>query len=275
MDWYLEMEFQVAACNTQSCDVCIDGAWGAWNEWSKCTATCDAGFRVRHRDVVQRPNSCGQPAVGALVFLECLKWWMPKDLQGGGGFEALAELSFWVMLPSWFATILEVTSFWGTKSIWREVSAGNVFFFFFNKKNNKRKWDREIRFALHRSFKSVLIPTWYQHSFIGIVSDQELLFHVFSFWFLVDVFGNVFSRDVLAVPWFMGDLATSCCNFAGSYHSKDKFARTTKKNKHRKQRRKTYVVPQNCWFGFLVLHSMDGWVWVDLAKAEWKVWRFR
>lgn len=59
---------QVAPCNTQSCDLCIDGAWGAWNDWSKCTATCDVGFRVRHRDVMQRPNSCGKPALGHWAF---------------------------------------------------------------------------------------------------------------------------------------------------------------------------------------------------------------
>jgi len=63
-----QQSHQVAPCNTQSCDVCIDGAWGAWNDWSKCTATCDVGFRVRHRDVMQRPNSCGKPALGHWAF---------------------------------------------------------------------------------------------------------------------------------------------------------------------------------------------------------------
>ncbi|CAJ1420422.1 unnamed protein product [Effrenium voratum] len=55
---------EVAPCNVQSCSKCRDGAWGAWGEWSKCTASCGGGFRVRHRDVMQRPNSCGRPAVG-------------------------------------------------------------------------------------------------------------------------------------------------------------------------------------------------------------------
>ena len=54
----------MAACNTQSCEACIDGAWGQWGQWSKCTASCDSGFRVRHRDAIQRPNSCGKPAIG-------------------------------------------------------------------------------------------------------------------------------------------------------------------------------------------------------------------
>jgi len=55
---------EVGACNTQACGQCVDGLWGAWGQWSKCSATCGGAFRVRHRDVMQRPNTCGKPAIG-------------------------------------------------------------------------------------------------------------------------------------------------------------------------------------------------------------------
>jgi len=55
---------EVAACHTQSCQVCLDGRWGEWDDWMSCSATCGQGVRVRHRDVEQRPNACGEPARG-------------------------------------------------------------------------------------------------------------------------------------------------------------------------------------------------------------------
>mmetsp|Transcript_139273 Transcript_139273/g.445223 ORF Transcript_139273/g.445223 Transcript_139273/m.445223 type:complete len:1685 (-) Transcript_139273:136-5190(-) len=55
---------EVAACATQSCEVCLDGAWGPWDQWSSCSASCGPAIRVRHRDVVQRPSACGRAASG-------------------------------------------------------------------------------------------------------------------------------------------------------------------------------------------------------------------
>ncbi|CAK0804700.1 unnamed protein product [Prorocentrum cordatum] len=59
-----EDKAEVAPCATQSCEVCIDGAWSSWEDWSECSASCGGGLRARHREVAQRPNSCGKPAVG-------------------------------------------------------------------------------------------------------------------------------------------------------------------------------------------------------------------
>jgi len=57
---------EAAPCNTQPCKVedCVDGAWGNWDEWSTCSATCSSGFRSRHRALMQEPNYCGKPAAG-------------------------------------------------------------------------------------------------------------------------------------------------------------------------------------------------------------------
>lgn len=59
-----EEKSQVAPCNTAPCDRCVDGAWGDWEEWSKCTATCSPALRVRHRYISRFPNHCGKPAIG-------------------------------------------------------------------------------------------------------------------------------------------------------------------------------------------------------------------
>mmetsp|Transcript_40498 Transcript_40498/g.128156 ORF Transcript_40498/g.128156 Transcript_40498/m.128156 type:complete len:1542 (-) Transcript_40498:50-4675(-) len=56
---------EVASCNAESClSGCFDGAWGAWMEWTQCSASCSSGFRSRHRDIELEPNACGLPAVG-------------------------------------------------------------------------------------------------------------------------------------------------------------------------------------------------------------------
>eukprot|EP00929_Paragymnodinium_shiwhaense_P046776 TRINITY_DN237_c0_g1_i2.p1 TRINITY_DN237_c0_g1~~TRINITY_DN237_c0_g1_i2.p1 ORF type:complete len:1626 (-),score=427.77 TRINITY_DN237_c0_g1_i2:188-5065(-) len=60
-----EDKFEIAPCNTQPCEECIDGVWGLWSEWSACSATCDSGYRKRHRNVVSQPNGCGKPVVGS------------------------------------------------------------------------------------------------------------------------------------------------------------------------------------------------------------------
>ncbi|CAE7927083.1 SPON1 [Symbiodinium necroappetens] len=55
---------QVAACNTQSCEDCVDGRWTIWSLWSECTASCAPGYRWRHRSIARRNNDCGQPVTG-------------------------------------------------------------------------------------------------------------------------------------------------------------------------------------------------------------------
>jgi len=59
-----EEKSEVAPCAMQSCEACVDGAWGDWEDWGACSASCDKGFRSRHRDVTQHPNDCGKPVVG-------------------------------------------------------------------------------------------------------------------------------------------------------------------------------------------------------------------
>lgn len=62
----LEKE-EIAACNTQPCDVedaCIDGKWAEWNDWEVCSKTCDGGFTFRTRKFAAEPNYCGKPATG-------------------------------------------------------------------------------------------------------------------------------------------------------------------------------------------------------------------
>ncbi|CAE8621650.1 unnamed protein product [Polarella glacialis] len=55
---------EIAPCNTETCQVCIDGRWGTWGAWSKCSATCSPSYRARHRSVEMHPNFCGRPADG-------------------------------------------------------------------------------------------------------------------------------------------------------------------------------------------------------------------
>jgi len=59
-----EDKSEVSPCNTQSCEVCVDGAWAEWEDWGACSASCDKGFRSRHRDVAQHPNDCGKAVIG-------------------------------------------------------------------------------------------------------------------------------------------------------------------------------------------------------------------
>jgi len=59
-----EDKSEIAPCGTESCEVCVDGAWSDWEAWSGCSATCGEGYRSRHRDVAQHPNDCGKPVVG-------------------------------------------------------------------------------------------------------------------------------------------------------------------------------------------------------------------
>eukprot|EP00929_Paragymnodinium_shiwhaense_P074672 TRINITY_DN38225_c0_g1_i1.p1 TRINITY_DN38225_c0_g1~~TRINITY_DN38225_c0_g1_i1.p1 ORF type:complete len:1691 (+),score=329.54 TRINITY_DN38225_c0_g1_i1:637-5073(+) len=57
-------KFEIAPCATQSCEVCTDGVWGDWGDWGGCSATCESGFRKRHRDVATPPSSCGKAVDG-------------------------------------------------------------------------------------------------------------------------------------------------------------------------------------------------------------------
>jgi len=56
---------EVRPCNTEPCDLgCRSGKWGAWGDWSLCSASCDQGYQFRNRVVAVTPNYCGKPVVG-------------------------------------------------------------------------------------------------------------------------------------------------------------------------------------------------------------------
>lgn len=56
---------EVLPCNVGECRRnCIDGLWGEWQEWSKCSASCAGGEMFRRREVQRMANSCGLAPVG-------------------------------------------------------------------------------------------------------------------------------------------------------------------------------------------------------------------
>ncbi|CAE8736410.1 unnamed protein product [Polarella glacialis] len=60
-----ETKSEVAPCNTQPCNKgCVDAQWGAWHEWTRCSATCSSGFQSRHREMEVQPNECGVASGG-------------------------------------------------------------------------------------------------------------------------------------------------------------------------------------------------------------------
>jgi len=68
-----ETKSEAGPCNTMSCTpTCIDGAWGVWEHWSKCSATCGVGLQLRRRHLEHTHNECGKPAAGfAEEFKKC------------------------------------------------------------------------------------------------------------------------------------------------------------------------------------------------------------
>jgi len=53
---------ELDACNANACghDVaCEDGAWGNWEDWTVCSASCDGGTKFRTRNIVKEANQCG------------------------------------------------------------------------------------------------------------------------------------------------------------------------------------------------------------------------
>jgi len=59
-------KMEIAKCNTQACvGECEDAHWGDWSEWSKCSATCDSGYQMKSRTVVQQGNHCGKVPNGS------------------------------------------------------------------------------------------------------------------------------------------------------------------------------------------------------------------
>jgi len=56
---------EMRPCNNQTCEACVDGTWGVWDDWSICSATCGSAYRSRHREEASAPNLCGKPATGS------------------------------------------------------------------------------------------------------------------------------------------------------------------------------------------------------------------
>lgn len=60
-----KVKAEIASCNNFECNrTCINGAWGDWSSWTKCSVTCDIGYMSRSRHVAQEPNECGQDVMG-------------------------------------------------------------------------------------------------------------------------------------------------------------------------------------------------------------------
>ena len=48
----------ISVCNTMKCDTtCEDGYWGAWMDWTQCSATCSASYRSRRRSLEVRDDN--------------------------------------------------------------------------------------------------------------------------------------------------------------------------------------------------------------------------
>ena len=57
---------ELEGCKERSCtrQVCVDGKWGDWEEWSPCDVSCGGGTTFRRRHMVQAANECGKAAEG-------------------------------------------------------------------------------------------------------------------------------------------------------------------------------------------------------------------
>merc|ERR1712232_138700 len=59
---------EVDVCNVHKCanEMCIDGAWGEWQDWQPCSSSCKGGVTWRARTVSREANFCGTPATGPM-----------------------------------------------------------------------------------------------------------------------------------------------------------------------------------------------------------------
>ena len=57
---------EMEGCKDRPCtkQVCVDGKWGDWEEWSPCDVSCGGGTTFRRRHMTQAANECGKPAEG-------------------------------------------------------------------------------------------------------------------------------------------------------------------------------------------------------------------
>jgi len=57
---------ELEGCKERSCvkQVCVDGEWGDWEEWSPCDVSCGGGTTFRRRHMAVAANECGKPAEG-------------------------------------------------------------------------------------------------------------------------------------------------------------------------------------------------------------------
>eukprot|EP00929_Paragymnodinium_shiwhaense_P006556 TRINITY_DN11019_c0_g1_i2.p1 TRINITY_DN11019_c0_g1~~TRINITY_DN11019_c0_g1_i2.p1 ORF type:complete len:1664 (-),score=325.03 TRINITY_DN11019_c0_g1_i2:136-5127(-) len=72
---------EVRSCAQSSCQQhdCQNGRWASWGGWSKCSRTCEGGYRFRSRRVDRPATKCGAPLIGKALETERCSSDVPCD----------------------------------------------------------------------------------------------------------------------------------------------------------------------------------------------------